>query len=80
MSDTLIAYIRTYVPIAVGSVLSWLFVTYGVVVSDDIKSAAAVGLTGIVIALYYALVNLLTKLNPFFGNLLGVKKKPTYTQ
>ena len=78
MSDTLIAYIRTYVPIAVGSVLSWLFVEFGVDVPDDVEAQAAIVATGVVIAAYYALIRTLSAKWPAFGKLLGVAKDPTY--
>ena len=78
MSDTVTGYVRTYVPILVGSVISWLFVTYGVVVSDDIRAQAVAAVTGAVIALYYAAARTLEKKWPVLGKLLGSAKTPTY--
>lgn len=78
MNDTLIAYIRTYVPILVGSAISWLFVNYGVVVSEDIASQATIVLTGAVIAVYYAAIKTLEQKWPAFGKLLGKAGAPTY--
>lgn len=78
MSDFLTSLIRTYVPIAVGAVVSWL-ATRGI----NLDSAAAAGLasflTGILSAVYYLAVRLLEKKFPQLGWLLGSAKKPEYT-
>lgn len=78
MNDLILSYIRTGVPIAIGAVLSWLAVRYGVVVPESISTEATVVLTGAVIASYYALVRALEKRWPAFGKLLGKAKEPVY--
>lgn len=79
MNDFIIGLVRTYVPITVGAVLSWLAVEFGVVVPDDLKSQATVFLTGLVIAVYYTAVRLLAQQWPSFERLLGVATQPTYS-
>ena len=78
MNDYLLSLVRTWVPIGVGAVLSWLAVRYAVVVPEDISTELTAGLTGLVTALYYALVRALEKRWPAFGKLLGAAKKPVY--
>jgi len=73
-----ISLIRTWVPIIIGSVLSWLAINVGIVVSDDDKAKLVVGLTAVVIALYYGLVHLLEQKFPKFGWLLGLATRPQY--
>lgn len=79
MNDYFLSLIRTWVPIGVGAVLSWLLVKYGVVVPEDISAEVTAGLTGLVTAVYYAIVRALEKRWPKIGALLlGSSKKPAY--
>ncbi len=81
MNDYLLSLVRTWVPIAVGAVLSWLAVKYGVVVPEDISTELTAGLTGVVTAVYYALVRALERRWPKVGSLLlGSKQKPVYVE
>ena len=77
MHDLLISVIRTWVPIAVGTVLTYL-ATKGIEVDEATRVNLIAGLTGLVSALYYALARLLENLWPSFGLLLGVRKTPNY--
>ena len=77
-SPTPISYIRTWVPIAIGSFLSWLALHYDVVVDEDASQSLAVGVTALASALYYGVARLLEKVNPIFGYFLGVPKQPVY--
>lgn len=79
MSDQIVSLIRTWVPVAIGSVLTWL-VGLGVVIPEDAEAGLAVGLTGVTIAVYYAVVRFLEKRWPWFGYLLGRKTPPTYDE
>jgi hypothetical protein len=80
MSDLVLSYIRTYVPIGVGAALSWLAVKYGIVVDEQISTELTVGLTAVVVAGYYSLVRALETRWPWFGKLLGSSKKPAYAE
>lgn len=80
MNDFFISQIRTFVPLAVGAVLSWL-ATKGVhpdITQADMATAITV-LTGLLTALYYTVVRLLERfVSAKFGWLLGYAQKPTY--
>jgi len=78
MSDLILSYIRTYVPIGVGAALSYAAVRWGIVVPEDISTEVTVGLTGLVIAAYYGIVRALEARWPAFGKLLGRSKAPVY--
>jgi hypothetical protein len=77
MSDTLTSLIRTYVPIVVGSALSWL-ATKSIELDEATRTALITGVTGICIALYYTAVRVLEKKWSVFGLLLGSRKQPEY--
>lgn len=75
MSDTIVSYIRTYVPILVGTVLAWIGKELGIELdSPELKT----GFTVLVIAIYYAVARTLEKRWAFMGYLLGVPKQPSY--
>ena len=77
MSDWIVSLIRTYVPLAVGVVVSWL--ARNNIVAIDGESAAAV-FTAAVVGLYYAAARLLEKRWPKAGWLLGAAKSPSYAK
>lgn len=79
MSDLVVSFIRTYVPIAVGSLISWL-TTKGLEIDPQAGQGLIVFLTGVLIAAYYGVVRLLERQWPQFGVLLGSAKKPEYTE
>lgn len=74
MNDLLVSMIRTWVPIVLGSVLTWL-IEAGVDIDRD---GVIVAVTGFVIAVYYAVVRVLETRYPAVGVLLGRKTAPTY--
>lgn len=78
MNDYVLSLVRTWVPIAVGSVLSYLAVRLGVGVDEDVSNQITVGVTALVVAGYYALVRALEVRWPWFGKLLGAKRAPAY--
>ncbi len=78
MNDYFLSLIRTWTPIAVGSVLSWLAVKYGIAVPESISNEVTVGLTAALIAGYYGIVRALERRWPWFGKLLGKAKQPEY--
>lgn len=78
MSDTIISYIRTVVPVAIGAAISFLAL-HGLKLDRSTSDAIITAATGILIALYYLLVRLFEQyVSPKFGWLLGVAKKPAY--
>ena len=80
MTNFLISLIRTYVPIAVGSVISFLVVQYGFVIDESITGQLVAGLTGLLIAGYYLLARLLERKFPQLGFLLGTSAVPVYVE
>jgi hypothetical protein len=72
MSNVIIQFIRTTVPIIVGPVVAWLAIR-GFDLGIDEHAA-----TGFFIWLYWALVTVLAKQWPWVGVLLGHKAEPTY--
>ncbi len=78
MSDYLIGHIRTYVPLLVGMAITALTDNFGLEIDGVAAEQLAVGLTGVIAAVYYALVRLLAEKWPIVGNFLGVNKAPVY--
>jgi hypothetical protein len=78
LSNTAISAIRTYVPIGVGLLLTWLASTLKVVIDPSSQAGLVAAATTLLIALYWALARLLEKLNPAFGWLLGSPTQPVY--
>jgi hypothetical protein len=72
MNDTIVSLIRTWVPVAVGTVIAFL-ANRGFDIELNQNAVVA-----IVIALYYALARAAEKQWPALGWLLGVPKEPAY--
>lgn len=79
MNNFIISQIRTFVPIIVGALISWLL-TVGIAIDSDTQAGLIVALTGVIQALYYFIVRLLEKKWPQVGVLLGIASKPVYTE
>jgi len=77
MNNFVVSLIRTYVPVIVGGVVSWL-TAKGVAVDPQDAVTLAVALTGIVSAVYYFVVRWLENRWPKFGWLLGQAKQVKY--
>lgn len=80
MTNFVTSLVRTYVPILIGSVLSFLAVKYGFAVEPDVQNQLVAGLTGVVTAAYYLLARLLERKFPQLGVLLGSTQKPVYVE
>lgn len=81
MNDYFVSLIRTWVPVAVGAVVTWLAATLGIVLDDDTSKGLLVVATGVVIAVYYAVARLVERQWPGLGKVLvalGVAKAPVY--
>lgn len=79
MNDLVTRLIRTYTPIIIGGIVSWL-ITKGVEIDESTKAAAIITLTGFLQALYYTAVSVIAKKFPAIEILLGSKKAPEYEQ
>lgn len=77
LSDTAIAAIRTFVPLVVGSLISWLL-TMNVVLDAATEASLTTALTAIVTAVYWSVVTWASKKLPILGWLLGYPSTPTY--
>lgn len=78
VSNVVPSLIRTYVPIAVGALLSWL-VTAGIIptpLGPDAEAGLVTALTALGIGLYYTVVRLLERKVPQATLLLGSTKQP----
>lgn len=81
MNDFVTSLIRTWVPIGVGSVLTWLAANYDIVIPKDASSSLVLGVGALVTAVYYALARAVEKAYPWLGKLLvglGAGKAPEY--
>jgi hypothetical protein len=80
MTNFALSLIRTYVPIAVGTFVTFLFVQFGLSLDAEIAMQLTAGLTGLVIALYYGIIRLIERKYPQIGVLLGSTQKPIYVE
>lgn len=78
LNDYLLSLVRTWVPVGVGSVLTYLGVHYGILLPEDMSGQLAIGVTALVVGAYYTVVRGLEAKWPVFGKLLGKKAQPTY--
>lgn len=77
MNNLVISWIRTTVPVIVGSVIAYL-VSKGISVPEDIAASVTGLLTVLFTALYYIVVRQLEQWKSKFGLLLGVASQPKY--
>lgn len=77
MSNLVTSFIRTYVPIVVGALASYLL-TLGIELDAGTQAGLVIALTGVLQAAYYALIRVLERKYPRLGVLLGKAAKITY--
>ena len=77
-SDTIVSYIRTYVPVIVGTAIGWA-VAAGLPLSTSTQGDLTAALAAAAVAAWYALARLLEAKFPWAGWLLGVPRQPVYT-
>lgn len=77
MNDLITSQIRTFVPLAVGALVTWL-TTKGIKINPTDASSIVPFLTAVFSGLYYSIVRILEIKWPKFGWLLGQAKKLTY--
>lgn len=81
MGDFITSLIRTYVPVGVGAVLTWLATTLHIVVPADASAGLTLFVGAVFTAVYYLLARAIEKAWPGLGKLLvglGVGKAPQY--
>lgn len=74
----MVSLIRTIVPVAVASGLTWLGMKTGFVLDENTSAQMAIAATGAAVSLYYGIVRLLEQKHPSLGILLGSRQQPTY--
>lgn len=77
MSDYVASLIRTYVPIVVATVVTWLG-NAGIILPEEASTALATVLGAVAGAVYYAVVRFLEKKYPWVGKFLGKASAPVY--
>lgn len=71
--------IRTYTPLIVGALVSYL-VTMGIEVDANAQAGLVVFLTAFLQGAYYLIVRILERRFPKFGLLLGSEAQPKYVE
>lgn len=78
-NDQVLAFIRTYVPYAIGAGAAWLLVAFAIHLPDDLLVALTAFFVVAAQNVYYLLIRLVERQVPWLGVLLGWPKQPTYT-
>lgn len=78
LSNLAVSWIRTIVPVAVGTLLTWLATSRHIVVTPHSKDMLVALALAVTTAVYYSLVRLFEHYVPQAGVLLGVPAKPNY--
>jgi hypothetical protein len=78
MNDLVTSWIRTFVPVGVAAVLTWLAANANIVIDDGASAGLTAGVVALVTAAYYVVARALESRFPKFGVLLGATKQPAY--
>ncbi|HET9672868.1 MAG TPA: hypothetical protein VFQ40_08490 [Actinomycetota bacterium] len=77
MNEFVVSLVRTYVPLLVGIVATWVGAQLGISVPDEhVATVSGLAVAGVA-AIYYAGVRFLERRWPWFSKLLGSKQQPT---
>lgn len=79
MNDFITSLVRTYVPIGVGAIASYLL-TKGIELDANAQLGLVTFLTALSQGVYYLAARLLEQKFPQLGFLLGSSKKPEYVE
>ena len=79
MNSFVTSLIRTWVPITVGALVSYL-VTLGIELDVDAQTGLVVFLTAFLQGAYYLLVRVFERRYPRLGLLLGSESQPKYVE
>lgn len=77
MNNYFTSLVRTWVPIGIGAVISYL-AAKGIVLGEDAADGAVTFVTAVCMGVYYAIVRYVELKAPQFGWLLGLAKTPGY--
>lgn len=78
LNDSALAYIRTYVPYAVGLAVGWILLRLGLNLHGETESAIAAFGVAAVTNVYYVAVRFAEAKFPALGVLLGAPRTPIY--
>lgn len=78
LSNLVISALRTYVPLAVGLLLTWLASTLHVVIDPSSQAGLVALCVAVLTAAYWTLVRLVEQHFPGAGTFLGYPAKPVY--
>jgi hypothetical protein len=81
VNNFVVSLIRTYVPIAVGVVLTWLARKAGIVLDEGTGAMASVVAVAVISAVYYTLARAVEERFPVIGKILvalGFGSAPAY--
>lgn len=78
MQNYFTSVVRTVVPYAVGWLVSWALVTFGITVPDDVRISLEGFLTFAIGTAYYVIVRKLEAKHEWVGWLLGSPNPPEY--
>ncbi len=79
MNNYVSSVVRTWVPLGVGALITWLSANLGFVIDESSQVGLTVGFTAFVVGLYYAIIRKLEVSFPQIGWLLGLAKAPGYS-
>lgn len=79
MNNYVTSIIRTWVPLGIGALITWLSANLGFIIDEESQVGLSIAFTGFVVGLYYAVVRKLEVQFPQFGWLLGLAKSPGYS-
>lgn len=79
MNSFAVSLIRTYTPLLVGMLLTWLASSLHIVIDPSSQAGLVALCVTVLTAAYYLLVRLVERRMPSFGVLLGAVKQPTYS-
>lgn len=80
LNNVVISAIRTYVPLGVGLLLTWLASSLRVIIDPSSQAGLVALCVAVLSGGYYTLVRLLEVKFPQLGIFLGVPAKPTYVK
>lgn len=78
LSNFAVSLIRTWVPVGVGFLLTWLATSLKIVVDPSSQAGLVALCVAVLSAAYYWIARLLEKQFPFLGVLLGHAASPSY--
>ena len=78
LSDRVVSWIRTAVPVGVGVLVTWLATKLGIVLDAETSAALGAFAAGVAAQLYYTGARWLEARWPAAGWLLGVARAPEY--